>query len=297
MKLTSSEIRSFSGCRRKWYLTYVNELQRIKPEHTGPLALGNRVHGALEDLYTKGEEKAIDNMLMSYRQDSEAYPDEAEKLGKESELALAMVEGYIDWLGETGADQELTVIDVEVELEASYDGVDLLCKLDQLVVDEDDGIWFVDHKTVMDFSVTSRLQQDTQMLHYGLMVRMLYGDRYRGGIYNMLRKVKRTGRAKPPFYWREIIRHSDEELEAHWTRLRYIVDEMERVRELGFEAAYTAPSRENCSICPFNRICSSFDDGSDVDFILETGFERVDPLERYAVVQSGFTTAREDGLE
>src|SRR5690606_40430293 len=50
---THSDISNFLTCRRKWYYDYVLDYRPPEPL-TGPLALGSRVHAALEAYY-KGE--------------------------------------------------------------------------------------------------------------------------------------------------------------------------------------------------------------------------------------------------
>ena len=55
IQITNSEVSTFKGCRRRWYLGYYRRLKPKTKDYTGPLALGSRVHRALELYYSTGE--------------------------------------------------------------------------------------------------------------------------------------------------------------------------------------------------------------------------------------------------
>lgn len=286
MRLSSSEIKRYMTCRRSWFYSQVEGYRRIKAEHTGPLFLGDRVHKALETYYEFESRHASDGFLAaSYEHDVALYPDESDALLKEKKLTTAMMEGYHDWLEETGEDEYIEVIGNEGIMEIPYGKHWLIGKYDLMVRDLKTGlIWYLDHKTAQDFSGSARFQIDIQFKHYAVIGKALHGDEFGGIIWNGLRKVQRTGRAKPPFYMRERITHNADELSAYWKVLHVIIEEMEDAKHknhYGYHSMYPNPSRENCGICTFKNICSMFDDGSDLDFVLDTEYEIVDPLERY----------------
>ena len=54
VRISNSEIQTFKDCRRKWWLTYYRRLQPKYRDSTGALALGTRIHAALDDYYANG---------------------------------------------------------------------------------------------------------------------------------------------------------------------------------------------------------------------------------------------------
>jgi hypothetical protein len=321
VKIANSELRSFKRCRRQWYLTYVRRLRK-RHEGPGPLAIGNMVHGVLEWYYTiraaQGPEAAAEYAAGPWRETLavllNARIQELEASGadsrvpdmlKDAELARIMLEGYFDWLSEDGVDAHLDLVGAEQELEAyigSIEGEDvwLVAKLDLIAVLRDTGeALFLDHKTAQnigDHSKTAHL--DEQQLTYGLVQRLLISaglltaPRAVGGILNVLRKVKRTASAKPPFYGRVTVRHAEEEYASFYRRVWYEVRDLIRARR-ELEAsphdaaaiAYPNPTRDCSWQCPFFGVCPMFDDGSDVEFVLADAFDEHDPYERYVELE------------
>ena len=185
----------------------------------GPLQSGTRVHTALESYYTFGNETTMREALELEIKDAwDNYLDNCEQLGispddtvtakfhKDVEIERAMIEGYASWVAETGADEHLTVLDVERKLKVSDTdlGADLgsrfevVAKLDLRVFDEiSQTRRFLDHKTMQTFTnVLPLLRSDSQMLHYHLLEFLLSltdADTCSGAIYNMIRKVNGGG--------------------------------------------------------------------------------------------------------
>ena len=54
IRISNSEIQTFKDCRRRWWLSYYRRLQPKTQQMTGALALGSRVHEALDMYYGKG---------------------------------------------------------------------------------------------------------------------------------------------------------------------------------------------------------------------------------------------------
>ena len=162
----------------------------------------------------------------------------------------------------------------------------------------DDSLLFLDHKTVQSISDSaSRLHMDEQMLHYHLIkylkelelaeaeqrpMRMVDG-----ALYNMLRKVKRTARATPPFYDRVEIRHSHDELQAYYRRVwGEVRDILETEKRLETEdprvVAYPRPSRDCSWKCEFFPVCPLIDTApAAAEAMLAGAYEHQDPLDRY----------------
>jgi hypothetical protein len=223
----------------------------------------------------------------------------------DSELAAIMVSGYFEWLAEEGVDAQLDIVDAEHELEAYIDTIEgeevtLITKLDLLAVLRDTGeALFLDHKSVQNLGDLPKVaHMDEQQLTYGLVQRIaivtgrIDAPRAIGGVLNMIRKVKRTRSANPPFYGRHATRHNETEYQNFWTRVWYEARDLIRLRR-EVEAdparahliAYPNPTRDCSWQCPFFSVCHQFDDGSDVDYVIADMFEQHDPYERYVELE------------
>lgn len=302
--ISNSELQTFKSCKRKWMLSYYmcRGLNPANQKPTGALLLGSRVHYALQQYYEYGTDLLV--ALNSQYQEAiekETFPDYKIDLEKEWDLGRAMLEGYKQWLEETGADEGLEFLAAEanVEVDSGVEGVTLRGRLDARIRRAFDGAHlFMDHKTTG--SLTSGpvelLAIDEQMLTYCLLE---YLDAVNktgsgppeptdGGIYNMLRKVKRTATAKPPFYDRIEVRHNKQELRSMWLRIHAELKEIIEIRrrlDAGEDhryVAYPRPSGECTWRCPFLPICPMLDDGSRWQEMLDSHYVIVDPYKRYS---------------
>ncbi len=312
LKVSNSEIQAFKDCRRRWWLTHYKQLglKRSEQSATGPRELGTKVHIALEQMYTMEENPALVIDAL-YEQDIEALKDHAfgdemtAELHKEWALARAMVEGFVEWSAEEGLDSGLELVALEevIEVDSSVPGVKLRGKLDQRWIRKLDGArLFRDWKTVQSVNEPVKtLHMDEQMKFYHLLeyLKLLaegegspedgtsVAGRTDGALYTMLRKVKRTAAAKPPFYGQAEVHHNLEELRSMWKRTAKVIEEIVTVRQeldAGSDPLYSVPPRPNrdCTWkCDFFTVCPMFDDGSAVDDALEAMYEHRDPHERY----------------
>jgi len=293
--VSNSEITTWQGCRRRWMLRYlywygVPESQVIP---TGVMYLGTRIHTALEYWYGHGADPLY-VLRVAYEAAGEGRDEYTRtELSKEHDVASRMVEGYVQWVAETGVDEGLTVIGAERDVTvAGPHGVGLRARLDLKVRrDHDNAIMFIDHKTVGDLN-PSWLELDGQMRFYALIDKLAAvqagaGERTDGGLYNMLKRSKRTARANPPFYKREEVRYNDDTLRATWTKVATIVSEIKNARERlmagedHLAIAFPTPSRECSWRCEYATVCPLFDDGSRAWEAAEEGFAKVDPYGYY----------------
>lgn len=305
-KVSNSELSSFSWCKRNWWLTYHRSLGPIRHSPVSASGLGELVHLGLEAFYT-GEaqsdaEGALELVRARTREDAEALADDPYKLaavGKQGDLALRMLEGYFEWLAETGADSGFEVIGVEAQKELpmpGLPGVSILAKLDMRVRSVLDGsVSFIDHKTLQSISdMEAMAYLSPQFRHYQLMEHLEWiaagrpdGARVEGVTVNMLRKVKRTATAKPPFYSRLHIRFNEHVLHAHWQHVTAgilaMLDTERALNEGGDPQVLVPPSpgRDCTWRCKFKDVCPMFDDGSDAEGMLALAFEVMDPMARY----------------
>lgn len=296
-KVSNSEIQTFKECRRKWWLSYYRRLKPRKMRVTGPLALGSRVHEALDRYYTTDQpllDAYADLMLDDFTTAHENWLD-VDELESEGELGRIMLEGYLDWVADEGIDADMEMISTEEIISMPlFDGtVELQGKLDMRVRRKADGVrLFRDFKTVggsfSQFEATAHLNE--QILTYMMLetAQNKEGERSEGGIFTLLKKVKRTANAKPPFYEQFEVRHNIFTMRAFWKRIHGTIGDLMRTKsslDAGvshFSVAYPTPTRDCTWKCPFFAICPMFDDGSAVEDAIVDQFVVGDPYDYYA---------------
>jgi hypothetical protein len=281
---------------RRWYLSYYRRLKPKGKDYTGPLALGSRVHRALELHYSTNEPlPAVWSRLAAH--DRTLMLDEGRDLfdfDNEAELGRIMLEGYLEWMAETGLDSDVDIVSSEERLlTPMLNGrVELTAKVDQRVRRKSDGVrLFRDFKTSANFNdITATADLNEQLLTY-LLIEALQKDepeRCDGGIFVMLRKVKRTASARPPFYDYVEVRHNIFTLRNFWTRVNGELQDIVHARDqldAGADhhyVAYPRPSRDCTWVCAFRAQCPMFDDGSAVEQSLYDNFEVGDPYSYYS---------------
>jgi hypothetical protein len=219
---------------------------------------------------------------------------------KDDDLERAMIEGYVQWLEETGVDDDYEILASETYQDALLPGVVgrggvgvyVIAKLDAKVRRRSDGVLrFIDHKTVADFgSKSALLDIDEQMLWYDLieiLTNTPIGERSGGAIFNMLRRVKRTVKAKPPFYERMEVLHNRHQIESFYRQLHGTVRdllELERRLDEGADhqvAAYPNPLGDCSWSCDYRAVCPRFNDGSRVEAMIRQYYAEGDPLSYY----------------
>jgi hypothetical protein len=307
--LSNSEMAEWRRCRRKWYLSHYRRLRKKTDDEPGSATwIGNLVHDALAAYYDPVEpvdpvgyaEAALEVAIAE-------HPSIEDAARKEFEMVRIMLEGYIEWLAESGADAGLRVLGseqtvrVEMKLAGEPVGVTLLAKLDAPIERESDGFRSaLEHKTTDSLTapiegyrintqfLTEHLARFLHAMEQGMSPEEAYND-CPGITVNLIRKSKRTARAKPPFYAREEVTHNIHELRNHWHHVVTIAREIasaEARLDAGEDHRTVVPSNpipRDCSwSCPFFRLCPMMNDGSDYEGYIEAAFEEHDPLERYA---------------
>jgi hypothetical protein len=300
--VTQSSIKDWTRCRRKWFLGHYRRLRKVS-DYRSPTTVGNLVNDGLAAYYDSlTSKRRVDPLKVIEREAKKLIaemPDSSEAILKDVELALIMVEGYMEHLEETGCDYELKVIEPERGMEVQLKpGLWLLGKLDGKVLTRDGWTAFLEHKTTANFEdLPSIAQVDRQLLTYDLLeyLDLLEREgkgakpRTDGAILNMLKKVKRTAAAKQPFYLRVEVRHNRHELRHHWRHVVALALEMQRASaalDRGADHHKVAPPAPDFSCrwsCQFGAVCLSglMDDGSDWEGVAETVYEEHDPLARY----------------
>lgn len=320
-RFSNGELRTWSRCQRKWYLTHYRALGLKSVKVTGARQLGTRVHAALAAAYDPEPPNghaglapvqialdafnatvAADYDTLTQEHDPEQLPAYVAELLAEADLGRAMLEGYFDWLAETGADEGYEVVAPEqiLEVDAQFGlerPVHLIAKLDLRLIRRLDGArLFLDHKTAGSLTQHSRvLHLDRQMLHYALCEYLTLleegvdaeGVRCGGALYNMLKKVKRTAAAKPPFYDRLEVRHSIVELQNYWSQVRGTVQQiLEATARLDAGESHHSvcppTPEETCTwSCDMFAVCPMLDDGSRAEDYIAEQLVVINPLARY----------------
>jgi hypothetical protein len=302
IRLSNSELQTFKDCRRRWWLNYYRRLQPKQKDMTGALALGTRIHAALDAHYAQGTpllqahsdlvEKDKQLLLSDFR--------DVNDLETEAELGRIMLEGYEQWVEENGIDAELEMISTEEKIIAPlFNGaVELQGKLDMRVRRKADGVrLFRDFKTVggslSEFSSMAHMNE--QVMTYMLLESSKFDEKERseGGIFTLLKKVRRTAAAKPPFYDHVEIRHNIFTMRSFWQRIHGTIADLMRIRtalDAGENPAfhvYPRASRDCKWKCQFFAICPMFDDGSAVEQALSDSYEEKDPYAYYDTDKTG----------
>lgn len=321
-RVSNSELQTFKRCRRKWWLAWYQRLMLQTEDFTSVRATGTRVHRALSYWYVPDGEKRVDprdalervivndwtkvaRLAQERHTSDEQLGELAVEFAQATNLERAMVEGYVRWLEETGADAELRitasetplVVDQTLDMGPNYNHeerpIQFIGLLDVRATRITDNVnLFVDHKTVGDLNApVVTLPQNEQMLHYHLMEFLSLDDsdvRCDGALYNMLRRVKRSARAKPPFYDRIEVRHNKFELESYRRRalaatreILVAIDRLERGEE-HLDVVYPTPNPECRWSCDFFAVCNLLDDGSrGANDMINALYRTKNPLERY----------------
>jgi hypothetical protein len=296
IRLSNSELQVFKDCRRKWWLQYYRRLQPKAKDMTGALALGSRIHAALDDHYANNTPllEAHSKLVEVDRQLLLADFRDTQDLDNEADLGRIMLEGYEQWVEENGIDAELEMISTEEKITAPlFNGeVELQGKLDMRVRRKGDGVrMFRDFKTVggslSDFANLAPMNE--QILTYMLLESTKVDEKERsdGGIFTMLKKVKRTANARPPFYDQIEVRHNVFTLRSFWDRIHGTIADLMRVRtaldagEKHQYVAYPKPSRDCKWKCQFFTICTLIDDGSSSEQAISEMYEVADPYAYY----------------
>jgi len=314
---TNSEMGTFKECRRKWWLGTYRQLRLKATRLTGAAPIGTRVHQALEGLYQPpgkeitrpGEMMRLINArnraqlieqsahLMPANDDEvNAFAPLLKQFDSEAELTQIMVDGYEQWLAETGVDSDYIVLASEETVSFEFTpGYSIAGRRDTRVQRISDGIKLsMDHKTGDFAALRKQAGQNEQMLLYEILQRITDPEnRNEGMVLNMIRKVKRTATAKPPFYDRHEIKFNQHQLESAWYHVMAVINDIQSITarldagESHQTAVYPRPSNDCSWKCEFYPVCPMFDDGSRAEDMIESYYVVGDHLERYPDLNQG----------
>ena len=292
--ISNSEIGTFKECKRKWWLTYYLGLGSREKNATGALAFGTRIHKCMEEFYKNGVHPVETHkaLIQLDKEELESEDRDTTDLMKDADLGRIMMEGYMEWLDETGADSDLEILDSEKKISTPlFDGkVEVRGKLDLRIQRKTDNAKMIlDFKTLAQYDTYLKTAHMAEQLKlYLLLEKINRGDsRVDGAKYRLLKKVKRSPKAKPPFYMDVDIRHNKKTLESYWFSLHGVIQNMLDLRQQldsgadPVHVAYPTPSNDCTWKCPFYTACPMFDNGTAVDEFVEKNYEQYDPYARY----------------
>lgn len=231
--VTQSDLAAFKKDRREWMLGSYLGLRLKDEPHTGALALGTRVHTALERYYGYGED-LIDAYARTAKEELEKLTMSGAVFHEptwrsDTELGRIMIAGYPEWLEDTGADADLEVVSAEEKLSAILDidgtPVELRGKIDLRVRNTFTGMNLVaDFKTCKTFESFTETAHLSEQLKTYMLLELLNNEEnpdhnLQGAMFIMFRKVKQGPTSKPPFYARHEVHHSVARIRAYYTQV------------------------------------------------------------------------------
>lgn len=291
-----SSLSKFRRCRRSFEMEYVRNYLPISESEgqcLGARSLGHIVHKGVETHYTGGNFREVLDAEIGAKHLEETWSSEWADC---YELAGIMLEGWEQWLAVTAADANEEVLFVEPDLEwevGEFRGdLVVLTGHPDLVVHNtlNDLIIIDDTKTVTSFS--QALIHGGQGLTYALMLKMIHGLDVGMFRTTQIKKVKRTARAKPPFYERSELFVNPQMLRTHWAQLQGQLDTMVEIVQrweqegdtdrVGYDKlVYHNPTKDCTWDCSYLAVCSSMDDGSNYQQLLDINYRPRPPKEEY----------------
>lgn len=275
--ITHSDLSQFLTCRRQWHYNYV--LDYRPPERpTGPLALGTRVHSALEAYYkgetddpvawidAKGKE---DLAALDY--DNSAKPWDFTQMYEDMVMGRNCIKLYMEWLEETGADDNYRTVAVEEKVEVPILGgrAVLRGKVDLLKEDITSGLMCADDfKTSSDWGGDLRGQLERSYQHWCYLIGLqyCYPDRnVECSQYTVLRKVKKIPPTPPksPLIQRFTVPATRRAIGAKRAQIDRIATEMLALRDKEDLAVfYPSPGRA-CAWCDYKSPCDLQDESAE----------------------------------
>lgn len=270
-----SEVAKAQRCLRTWWLGYKRDGTGLEPANRerGDLRdVGSLVHAGVQAYY-RGHNPGA--MLREHWLSLTTERDVTDKETQAYELASIMLDGWVKWLASEGADVGEETVLLEERLEMSLgtfrgDEVVLYGTPDRVIRETETGLLVLeDTKTRASIAnLDVRLQIDPQMLTYAGMLRATKDLNVTEMRHQLIKRVKRTARATPPFYLRVAVPVTDALLDARWAHLTSTVDSMvDRLQrhEAGtsHHVAFPPTPTGDCAWdCDFLAVCPLMDEGA-----------------------------------
>lgn len=279
LRIRQSELQSFMRCRRRWMLEYRRGLEQARDPNQPKenLSLGSILHLCVDEFW-QGRDPM--KLLAKIEQDVIARVDGAlsDRWVYVFKYLRPMVQAYVQWT-ETGITMQEKVIDSEFVMEVPWgriNGYDVVLtgKSDRVVED-----LFTNTLAIVDLKKAKAFRtgktHNFQLLTYAVMYQRLNSRPIERLYTEQVKEVLRDGKAKPPFVLRDEMYVNEEMLanqEKHLTALLWDITACVRTFETTPESSafYPHPTGDCSWDCDFLPVCTSMDDGSDYEYIIET---------------------------
>lgn len=275
--VTHSDLLKFLTCRRQWYYDYVLDF-RPPEKLTGPLALGTRVHAALEAFYGGKTDDPVAWIDQKGREDLEVL-DKAKnvKSWDHSQMYEDMIVGrncivlYMDWLERTNADADYKTVSVEEKVETPILGGKAILrgKVDLLHENVMSGILCSnDFKTTSDWSGDLRGQLERSYQHWCYLIALQhnYPDRIvECAQYTVIHKVKKipTGNPKSPLVERFTVPSTRRAIGRKRNQIERIALEMINLQYKEDQSIFYPSPGRHCTWCDYKTPCDIADDSTE----------------------------------
>lgn len=309
MDISYSEISDWEQCHRKHHFGYKDNL---KPNvmNLDVMAFGRMVHAGLQGFYDwKGlfigslpysaEEAGRwaaqawwDRWIETWKNDLDPVSEEL-AVGWRN-LAYLVLDRYFAYAFAQGDIGGWDIVTVEKSLRwrIPHTPLFLTGTLD-LLVRYEGKLWIVDHKTVKQLIDPKELDYNSQFLHYAYLVWRIYGELPAGAIYNQIVKgvpekpdaemklpdKTHMPRRERPFFAREIVYFSREELESYGEAVKRRASEIRAAHRTSALPDPRLDPQKCLWRCSFKTLCDAARKKGDVDYIKD----------RYFYVQEGKT--------
>lgn len=302
--LSNSERQVFTTCRRKWLWQFG---RKYSPMTTPtPFLVGSAFHSVLAEFYRGNKLKAADvadliappfDAVMRGEGAAFLSPEQLEDVEKQCTMAQGMCEAYLTVYA--GDLKKWKVLEVEKKGHWSVNNRWRMYFTIDLLIEKDDGIWVVEHKTTsaIDANYVSRLALDDQVSTYMVGVKHAWGVQPKGVIYNVVLKPRirqkkdelrgdYLGRVlglyreqAAEYLYRESLLCSKRDLAGFETELDKFTAEMDRAKETEFYYRNTRACdiRGTCSYLP---LCAEGEDAAKDRFTVRaerTQYDEGDP--------------------
>ncbi len=298
--VTHSDILNFLTCRRKWGYDYVRDF-RPKEKLTGPLALGTRVHAALEAFYSGVTDDPVEWIKQKGKADLAILEmDDDSKPWDLDDMYVDMITGknclisYMEWLAETGADDNLRTVSTEEKVEVPILGGRALLrgKVDLLQEDISSGLLCVnDFKTYSrDDGLREQLERSYQHWCYLIGMQALYPERnVECARYTVIRKVKKLPKTAPttPLVQRWTVPATRRNMVTKRAQIERIALEMINLRDKTDPSVFYPAPGKHCAWCPYKAPCEIADESQEASlallangrYVSGTRYSRYEPKE------------------
>ncbi len=286
--LTHSDLTNYLRCRRQFKWSVVDDW--TKPDASvGPLALGTRVHAAIEAFHLTGEDPvdAHTALVLKARAKEDSAPDWVRKqLEDDILVGMNCVMAYRQWVLDEDPYGKWRRIGIEQTVETELLGGRVLLrgKLDLLLQDPDTGVLLLeDYKTMAATRTEAAQNHVLRTYQHKVYAHTLENEGHTvgGARYIHLKKVKSLSRTTNPVIVSDVpaMRRTSRVAVAY---LEQICSEILGLMAAEEETGWYPHPQDSCSWCIYRNPCLLADEGRGAEKIaLADQFQHGTRLSRY----------------